>query len=175
MLNKQVKNFWILIAKLTLLFSISLMTACGYQLRGSLNMPEGLKNVYITGATESLQSEMKSTLKASQAKLATSTQEAGIVIKVLKEDMKTRVISIGSTGKSAESEVDYYLRFQFMDHQNQPLMEEQTIEMSREFLNDQSAVLARSNEEAQIRNEIYRQAVRVLMARAKVALDAKKN
>jgi len=160
--------------KLIVIAALVILSGCGYHLRGSLDMPEELKNIYVTGASAAFQTEMTGVIKASQGKLVNTSKEAGIVIKILKEQMRTRVLSIGATGKSTESELNYYLRFQFYDNNDNPLMEEQTIEMSREFFNDQTAVLAKAGEELLIRNEIYKQATRVLMARAKIAIDNSK-
>jgi LPS-assembly lipoprotein len=148
-----------------------LMSGCGYQLRGSLAMPESLKNVYVFNASSPLQTELQAILKSSRATMANSPNEAGIVVKVLKEDIRSRVLSIGSAGKTSESELNYYLQFQFYDSQEHELMEEQTIEIAREYFNDQSAVLARSNEDLIIRKEIYKQASRMLLARARVAAE----
>ena len=88
-------------------FSVLLLilTACGYHLRGTIAMPESLKNMYVFNAGPQLQNELKAVLKASKAQLASSPNEASLVIKILNEDMKTRVLSIGSTGKSNESEL----------------------------------------------------------------------
>jgi LPS-assembly lipoprotein len=110
-------------------------------------------------------------LKSAKGKITTSPNEASLVVKVLKEDIRTRILSIGSAGKSSESELNYYLRFQFYDNQENELMEEQTIEIAREYFNDQTAVLAKTNEEQIIRKEIYKQAARMLMARANVAVE----
>jgi LPS-assembly lipoprotein len=159
---------------LVLIFGLGLLPACGYHLRGSVDIPESLKNVYLSGAASSLQSEMVSLLKASNAQIAPSIDKAGIVIKVMREEMKNRVVSLGTTGKSTESEVNYYLRFQFFDNKDKPIMDEQTLEISREFFNDQTAVLARSSEELVIRNELYKQAARMLMARARIAVETPK-
>ena len=148
-----------------------LLTACGYRLRGSIAMPESLKNMYVFNASPQLQNELKSVLKASKSQLAASPNDASIVIKILNEEIKTRVLSIGSTGKSNESELNYFLQFQFYDNQENALMEEQRIEIAREYFNDQTAVLAKSNEEQIIRKEIYKQAVRMLMLRAEAAVD----
>lgn len=148
-----------------------LLTACGYHLRGSIAMPESLKNMYVFNASPQLQNELKSVLKASKSQLAASPNDASIVIKILNEEIKTRVLSIGSTGKSNESELNYFLQFQFYDNQENALMEEQRIEIAREYFNDQTAVLAKSNEEQIIRKEIYKQAVRMLMLRAEAAVD----
>ncbi len=156
----------------SVLISILLcLSACGYHLRGSIEMPEALKAVYISGASTTLQTEMTAFMQASNGKVVKSTGEAGIVIKILKEDIRTRVLSIGTTGKSAESELNYYMRFQFFDKQDNPLKDEQTIELAREYFNDQTAVLARASEAQLITKEIYKQASRMLMAQAKVALE----
>lgn len=165
-------NYAIKIAAIVILGLLT--SACGYHLRGSIALPEALKNMYFFGASSGLQSEMQMMLRASKGKIAASPNDAGVVIKVLKEEMRRRVLSIGSTGKSSEVELDYYLRFQFYDSKEEPLMDEQTIELTREFFNDQTAVLARENEEVLISKEIYKQAARMLMSRAQIAVENKK-
>jgi len=161
--------------KLALIFALSLLTACGYHLRGSMSLSSELQNVYLFGMSNQLNQEMKALLKASKAKIASSPNEAGVVIKILKEDMRRRVTSLGQTGKSQEMALDYYLRFQFYDNQQKPLIEEQTIEMSRVYFNDQLALLAKENEEKTIRQEMYRQTARMLMSRAEAAVKKRKN
>ncbi len=164
---KQARNVFLILL-------LSLLSACGYHLRGSIALPEALKNIYIFGASQGLQSEMLVMLRASKGKIAASPNDAGVVVKVLKEDMRTRVLSIGTTGKSSEVEMDYYLRFQFYDNQEKPLLDEQTIELAREFFNDQTAVLAKDNEQTLISKEIYKQVARMLIARAQIAVENKK-
>jgi LPS-assembly lipoprotein len=159
---------------LILILSLSLLTACGYHLRGSIALPAALKNMYLFGVSSPLSAELKSLLRASEGKIAASPNDAGVVIKVLKEDMRRRVLSIGQTGKSSEVEINYYLRFQFYDNKENPLLDEQTIELSREFFNDQTAILAKENEEVLITKEMYRQAARMVMSRAQIAVESQK-
>jgi LPS-assembly lipoprotein len=140
-------------------------------MRGSIDMPESLKAIYISGASATLQAEVAAMLRAAKGKIVTNPSDAGVVVKILKEDMRTRVLSIGTTGKSAESELNYYLRFQFFDKQDNPLKDEQTIELAREYFNDQTAVLAKTSEAQLITSEIYKQASRMLMAQARVAIE----
>lgn len=160
--------------KFVLVLALSFMSACGYHLRGSIALPAEVKNIYLFGVSGALSQEMKAIMRASDGKIAASPNEAGMVVKVLREDMRRRVLSIGQTGKSSEVELNYYLRFQFYDNQENPLLDEQTIELSREFFNDQTAILAKENEEAMISKEMYRQAARMLMARAQAAVESKK-
>jgi LPS-assembly lipoprotein len=160
--------------KLLLIVVLGVASGCGYHLKGSLEISDELKNVYMSGDTPSLHSAMGNMMKASKGKLATASGDANIVIKISKEDMRTRVLSIGTTGKSTESELNYYVRFQFFDNQDRPLQDEQTIEITREFFNNQTAVLAKSSEELLLRDEMYQQATRILMSRAKIAIDNQK-
>lgn len=153
---------------------LSLLAACGYHMRGSIALPAELKNIYVFGASSPLNLELKEILKASNGKMAASPNEAGIVVKVLKEDIRRRILSVGSTGKSSEMELDYYLRFQLYDNKENPLLDEQTLEVAREYFDDQTAVLAKESEEQMIRKEIYRQAGRMLMVRAQAALETRK-
>ena len=159
--------------KLVLIFALSLLTACGYHLRGSMSLSSDLKNIYLFGMSGGLSQEMKALLKASDIKLALSPNEAAVVVKILKEDMRRRTISIGQTGKSQEMELEYYLKFQMYDNQENPLLDEQVIELSRVFFNDQLALLAKENEENTIRTEIYRQTARTLVSRAEAAVKSK--
>lgn len=160
--------------RLVLLVICGLLAGCGYHLRGSIEMPEALKKLYVFGASAPLQTEIRSILRASKGSLVASPNDAGVVVKVLKEDMRNRVLSIGSTGKSSESELEYYLRFQFFDSKENALMDEQVVEINREFFNDQTAVLAKGNEEQLIRTEIYKQVARMILARARIAIDTQK-
>lgn len=161
-------------SRMVLIAVLAAMVGCGYHLRGSIEMPESLKNLYVFGSSQPLQTEIRSLMKASKGKIVGSPNDAGVVVKVLREEMRSRVLSIGSTGKSSESELEYYLRFQFFDSKENALMDEQVIEISREFFNDQTAVLAKGNEELLIRTEIYKQVARMILARARIAVDNQK-
>lgn len=160
-----------LFLRICLLATICLLTACGYHLRGSIALPEQMKTMYVFGASSQLHGETQQILRSSKSKLVQTPNDAGIVVKVLKEDIRNRVLSVGTTGKSSEMEIAYYLRFQFYDGKEQPLMDEQVIELTREFFNDQTAILAKENEEMQIRKEIYKQAARMMIARAQIAVE----
>lgn len=163
-----------LVIKSVLLACLFGLSACGYHLRGSVALPPELKSMYMLGVSSPLSTELQAILRASDGKVAVAADQAGIVIKVLKEDMRRRALSIGKTGKSSEVELTYYLRFQFYDNKDVSLLDEQTIDLSREFFNDQTAVLAKENEELLIRKEMYRQAARMIMTRAQIALEGRK-
>ena len=164
----QLKNIFFLI----ILLSVS---ACGYQLRGSIDLPDDLKSIFFHGASELLNKTAKKTLRASGGTLATIPQEAGIIIQVIREEMKRRVVSLSSSGRVNEYEVSYLLHFFMLDKAGKQLSNKQVIELSRDYFNNQEEVLGKDNEEKIIRNELYRHATQAIIRRSRIALALDKD
>lgn len=149
-----------------------LLSACGYHLRGALELPENMKNVYVEGGSGPLLEQFGRIMKTSSAKLASSRKGAGIVVKIFNEDFNRRVLSLSERGKTNEFELVYHLDYELANAADVSLMERQTVEVRREYYNDQQFIIAKDNEEAVIRNEMYQQAVQTIVNRAKVVLEA---
>jgi len=160
----QIKSIFLLIL---LLF----ISACGYQLRGSIDVPEGLKSIFMQGASGSLSKAMGRTLKFSGGQLVDSVGQAGLVVQIDKENMNRRVQSLSSTGRASEYELIYKLEFILLDKAGNVLSEKQKIEINKIYFNDQKAILGKSNEEQVIRNEMYREAVQSIINRSRVILE----
>ncbi|MCK9397910.1 MAG: LPS assembly lipoprotein LptE, partial [Methylobacter sp.] len=88
------------------------------------------------------------------------------------ENVDRRVLSLSSRGKSNEFELSYRLNYELANAKDVLLMERQSIEVRRDYYNDQQYVIAKENEEAGIRNEMYQQAVRTIVNRARMALES---
>ncbi|MGZ5030611.1 MAG: LPS-assembly lipoprotein LptE [Methylobacter sp.] len=148
------------------------MSACGYHLRGALELPANMKNVYVEGGSSSLLEQFKQVMKSSSAQLASSRKDAGIVVKIANEQFNRRVLSLSSRGKSNEFELEYRLDYEFADAKDAVLMPRQSVDVRREYYNDQQFMIAKDQEEAVIRNEMYQQAVQTIVNRARVVLEA---
>lgn len=146
-------------------------TACGYHLRGSVDMPVAMKKLYIQGAGPGLIEAMRASLNVSDAVLVGSPDQAGLVIRVARDDMRRRVLSLNESGKATEFELTYTLEYVLLNSQGQVLSNTLTTEINRDYFNDQEDILAKNNEEIVIRQEIYRQAVRSIFARASAVLS----
>jgi len=160
----RIKNTFLL---LTLLF----VSACGYHVRGNLDLPEGLQNIYLQGGSGQLRQIIKITLRSSDGKLVTNIEDAGIVVKVTRENMRRRVTSTSSTGRANEFELYYQLDFILLDVKGENLSEKQAVEITRDYFNDQEDILGKNDEEQTIREEMYRQAVRTIFTRSRIALE----
>ena len=161
-----------LIKKSVILGMAFLLSACGYHLRGALELPAGLKNVYLEGGSGQLQEQFNSAMKTSSVGIASSPETAGMIVRIFNEDNQRRVLSLSSSGAANNFELEYRFDYELVDSQNKVLMPRQSVEIKREYYNDQVAVIAKGNEETVIRNEMYQQAVRSIVNRARVALAA---
>jgi LPS-assembly lipoprotein len=149
-----------------------LLTACGYHLRGAYQLPQALKSVYLQGASIELRDQFNKALQASSGQLIDSPGKARIVIRFFDEKLTRRVMSLSARGRANEFELDYRLDYEISNAGNAILMPRQSLQVKREYFNDQQDVIAKDNEEKVIRNEMYQQTVRAILNRARLILEA---
>lgn len=150
--------------------SMLFLTACGYHLRGAVDIPEEMRSVYVEGASSSLERQLKQSLRYSDGRLVAAPAQAGMIIKVINDDMSRRVLTLDSQGKAIEFELNYTVSYVLLDSQGRTLSTQQDLEINRDYFNSQQDILAKNNEEIVIRNEIYRQAVQTIVSRARAFL-----
>jgi LPS-assembly lipoprotein len=162
-----------ILKKISLILLLSLLSACGYHLRGNIELPAGMENIYLESASGMLQQEMRKALKSSQGKLVGSADKAGIVIKFAKEDLNTRVMSINTAGRANQFQLIYDLVFSIYDPTGKLILADQDVNIKREYFNDQTDILGKSNEESVIRLEMYQQAVNSIVYRINLAMESR--
>jgi LPS-assembly lipoprotein len=145
-----------------------LLASCGYHLRGAIDLPPAMQNVYIQNGSSPLRAAFKEVL----GQLTATPDAAGIIVRVLSERMRRNTLSLTSTGKSTEYELNYYLDVEMFDAEGKVIMPKQSIELRQPYFDTQINVIGKSKEEAIIRQEMYRQAVRSVIDRALSALKA---
>jgi len=159
--------------KLSVLFSIVfLLSACGYHLRGAIDLPEELQRMYVRGASAALSDAIKQAFRSTSGELVKNSADAGMILNVIDEDYRRRTVSISSSGYSNEYELTYRLVFDLIDQNGYELVSAQTIEVSQVYYNEQSSdtVLSKENEEKVLRKELYIKAVRSVIERARIEL-----
>ena len=150
-----------------------LLSACGYHLRGAFELPAGMKNIFLEGGSAPLQTQFKKAMELSSIPIAASAETAGIIIRIFDENSQRRVLSLAATGVANDFELDYRMEYEIVDAKDILLMARQPLEIKREYYNDQLAIIAKESEETTIKNEMYLQAVRTIVNRAKVVINTK--
>ena len=158
--------------KLFLAVLIMLLTACGYHLGRAVDLPEEMKIVYFQGASPYLLGGARQVFRSSEGRLAGSPAEAGVIVNVFNEEMLRRSLSLDSGGKAIEYELSYHLDFELLDGIGQVLMPRQEIQVIRDYFNVQEQVIGKANEEAIIREEMYKEAVQTIVRRARVTFNS---
>ncbi len=155
-----------------LLSAIFLLTACGYHMRGSIELPESLQKMYVQGASKELSEAIKQAFRSTSGELVKNAADAGMILSVIDEDYQRRTVAISSAGYSNEYELTYRLVFDLIDKNGKELVSAQRVEVSQAYFNQQSSttVLGKENEEQVIRKELYLKAVRSVIQRARAEL-----
>ncbi|WP_411725699.1 LPS assembly lipoprotein LptE [Methyloglobulus sp.] len=161
------------INKSVILIASLLTTACGYHLRGAYDLPTGMKTIFLQGGSPALREQLNAVLKSSSGRLAVSPEKADIVLRIFKDGIERRALSLSERGRSNEIELEGHLEFEVLDAKNGVLVAREPINFRREYFNDQQAVIAKDIEETVIRNEMYQQVVRTIINRGRSAVEAK--
>jgi len=159
--------------KISVLFAVVfLLSACGYHLRGAIELPEELQKMYVRGASKELTEAIKQAFRSTSGELVNNVADAGMILNVIDEEYRRRTVSISSSGYSNEYELTFRLVFDLIDKQGNELVSAQTIEVSQAYFNEQSSntVLSKENEERVLRKELYIKAVRSVIERARAEL-----
>ncbi len=179
LLNFSPKNY---LFQFTRMFSIRLLqlfillltvfvTACGFHPHGASSLPLELRQVYLEGGSPALREQVKQQLNQSNSHLASSRENASMVIKLFDEQFQRRVLSLSARGKANEYELLYRMEYELATPKDAILLARQPLEVRRDYYNDQQAILARDNEEAVLRNEMAQQAIRTMLSQARFTLD----
>ncbi|WP_428356740.1 LPS assembly lipoprotein LptE [Methyloprofundus sp.] len=158
-----------------LLVALLMLTACGYHLRGAIDLPEALRKMYVQGASPELSAAIDRTFRSTAGELVARPEDAGMILNVLDEYYQRRTVSLSSTGYSNEYELIYRLTFDLLDSKGAELVSNQTIEVTESYYNAQRSetLLSKDNEEIVIRQELYEEAVRTVIQRARAELKKK--
>lgn len=150
-----------------------LLTACGYHLRGEIDLPAELKSIYIEGASPQLREQFKKSLLSSSVQIVDTRAAAGTIIVISNEETSRRALSLGAGGKANQFGLEYRLNYDITDKSGNPIAKSQPVEIIREYFNDQQLILGKDNEEIVIRNEMYQQAVRTMINQIRFGLKPK--
>lgn len=166
------KSLIIRFTVLTVSLIVLTATSCGFSLRGAFDLPPEMQSLVIEGISGNGQigTELRKSLTFSGGKLVNDRESASAVLNVLEESLDRREISLSNTGKANEFQLTYTLIYEVLNSDGKQVLPRETIEIVRDYFNDQIDVIGKSLEEDQIRAEIYKDAARTLIRRTSVAL-----
>lgn len=143
-----------------------LLTACGFQLRGSTDFPPGMSAVYIDAPDRfsPFYRELTKTLRETELTLSKNPIDADTVIRVLNDETGRRALSVSARNVPREYEVFYLVRFAVLIADEEVLTPQQFI-LTRDYTFDETQVLGKALEEEVLRESLAVDLVGLLVQR----------
>lgn len=140
-------------------------------MRGAYDLPQSMKSIFIQGGSSTLREQLNATLKSSAGQLVDSPEKADIILKIHKDEVERRVLSLSERGRSNDIELAGHIEYELLDSQKGVIVAKEPIDFRKEYFNDQQDVIAKDNEETVIRKEMYQQVVRTIINRGRAAFE----
>ena len=154
------------------IFLLMLISACGYHLRGSFQLPPQMAVTVIkaNNMNGELARGLKRSLETSGIFVVDESvyKQTAAILHIVDERHSKRVLSVDVNGRVRE----YALHYQLGIELNGPdglFVPRQSIEMSRDFIFDPEDVLGKSDEEADLLRDMQHDMVRLIMLRLQAA------
>ncbi len=144
----------------------TLLTACGFQLRGEAALPPQMARtqMIIDDAHSTLARRVTILLERNGVKLVPAEQ-ATAVLEIPDNQVVTEVLTIGDNARVREYRVTHTVRFRLTDAQGQELVPWQTLRQAREISFDEQQILASSREQEYLREDLGETLAQLLVAR----------
>ncbi len=150
----------------SLLLPVLSLVGCGFRLQGRVPLPATLASTWIVA--EDTQTDfvvdLRRALRASGARLATRREDATAVLRVRRDELSERVLSVSGRNIPREVELTYTVRLE-VEGGGQSLLPEEQFAVSRDLSFDESALLAKEREQEVLRAALARDLVGVVMRR----------
>ena len=143
-----------------------LLSACGFHLQGSVDLPVEVRRVYVATADEltPLAVELREALSRHGATLAPAASAADAVVRVSRDRTGRRVLSVSARNTPEEFEVFYAVDYS-IDRGGQEVVPSQTLELTRSFSFDEADLLAKDREENILREAMARDIAGLIVRR----------
>ncbi len=147
----------------TLAFA-ALLAGCGFQLQGALTTPAALERTRIVAADEksAFYREFHASLRAAGVEVVDSAADATATFTISFDETDQRVLSVSARNVPTEYEVYYTIQYT-LDTPTASLLETQTLTLTRDYTYDSTLVLGKAREEAQLREAIVDDLVRIVL------------
>jgi LPS-assembly lipoprotein len=145
--------------------SLALLQACGFHLRGKIDLPERLTSFHVSGDDPELVGELQDALEFSGAEIADSKEAASAVLDLINVAFLREVRSVDNRGLATSYDLKYRVRFKIEENNGEVLLNETTITLSRFLDFDSNQILQAEEEQEFLREDMQRDMVQRIMQR----------
>ncbi len=154
--------------KAALALALLLLASCGFQLRGTANVP--FETVYVPGATGGIALDLKRSIQAgTHAKVIDDPKAADAILQFTQELRQKNILSLTATGRVSEYRLVYRVGFRVHDGKGGDYVPPSVIELFRDISFNDTDVLAKETEEGLLYRDMQSDMVSQIMRRLAAA------
>lgn len=142
------------------LFVSLALAACGFHMRGSTDL--SFQTIYIQNNGTGIMSDLKRLLLNNKVKMVAADQ-AELQLELMREVTDKRILSLSGRGKVKEYELLYNITFRTREAGSELWSAPQKVEDRRDFSYDDTQLLAKDYEEAQLYRDMRTDAARKII------------
>jgi len=150
----------------------TLLSGCGFRLRGDYLLAPELQTLYLSSVDThgELTRLVKRHLTVNQVKIISRAADNTPELRILKDNLARRTLSVFENGQVAEYELIYSVRYQLRFANKDPL--NFSFEINRDYQDDPDIALAKSRELALLLSEMRQQSAdKILREMASIQID----
>lgn len=155
---------WLEARRYAAIMCVSLLAACGFQLRGDVVIP--FRDLYITAPANSpIAADLTRKLQATNTKLAASAGVADGRLTIVDEYRDKIILSLSGAGRVVEYQLKLRVSYQLTDTKGEVLIERSEVNLIRNMSYDDAFVLAKAQEEALLFKDMQNDVVQQILRR----------
>jgi len=149
---------------ITYLIIAVLLSGCGYQLRGNIDLPSDLKQVSVVSQKYSdLVRNISQRFSNSDIKVVNTSDRDLYRVKIVSEVFNRRQLSINISGRVNEYELIYNVTYQISGPDEKS--KEETLSLYRDYSFDENNIMGNADREAQIKKEMTSNAASLIFTK----------
>lgn len=144
----------------SILLTLSIITGCGFHLRGSFTLPKHLQTIYITpdDPYEPLQKTLRRALLKNNIQIATSADKNVAILELTTPNFSESVTAFNSNGQAQGFKLTINFQYQ-VNYNNKILKPFTTIQSSRDIILTPNQILSGENERRMIKDDLLQESI----------------
>ena len=146
-----------------------LVSACGFQLRGSATLP--FSTLYVEAApTSQFATELRRAVSSgSGTSITERPEQAEVILQIMSEAQEKQILSLTGGGRVSEFQLRYRVFFRLTDSKNREHIPSSELVLRRSYAFNDSQALSKESEEALLFKDMRGDAVRQIVRRLQAA------
>ncbi|WNC71246.1 LPS assembly lipoprotein LptE [Thalassotalea psychrophila] len=162
MIKTVVFTKWIKVA-VSALLTVTILTGCGFHLRGDYLLPDEMQTLYVSSQDPhgELTRFVKTHLKDNDVKVMNKSGANIPELRILKDLLNRRTLSLFENGQVAEYELTYSVRYEVRFENKET--QRYNFDLTRNYQDDPDRALAKSRELSLLRKEMRIEAASTIL------------